>query len=100
MGPHALWLLEILVREYDLQVTAADLWVKPDENAVRITEADVADGTSGARRPAALSQDRGKHDGGGDGLCVGCSAVVAGRAVPRAPSGRYRSAAHFIGSAQ
>jgi SAM-dependent methyltransferase len=72
MGPHALWLLEwlapalglqdlrpgarvldlgcgramtsvFLAREYDVQVTAADLWVKPDENAVRIAEAGVAD---------------------------------------------------------
>ncbi|WP_329258066.1 methyltransferase domain-containing protein [Streptomyces sp. NBC_01478] len=72
MGPHALWLLEwlapalgldtlrpgarvldlgcgramtsvFLAKEYDLQVTAADLWVKPDENAVRIAEAGVAD---------------------------------------------------------
>ncbi|GAB2875635.1 cyclopropane-fatty-acyl-phospholipid synthase family protein [Streptomyces deserti] len=72
MGPHALWLLEwlapalgldtlrpgarvldlgcgramtsvFLAREYDVQVTAADLWVKPDENAARIAEAGVAD---------------------------------------------------------
>lgn len=72
MGPHALWLLEwlapalgldrlpsgarvldlgcgramtsvFLAREYGLQVTAADLWVKPDENAVRVAEAGVAD---------------------------------------------------------
>ncbi len=72
MGPHALWLLEwlapalgldtlppgarvldlgcgramtsvFLAKEYGLQVTAADLWVKPDENAVRIAEAGVAD---------------------------------------------------------
>lgn len=72
MGPHALWLLEwlapalgleelrpgarvldlgcgramtsvFLAREYDVQVTAADLWVKPDDNAVRIAEAGVAD---------------------------------------------------------
>jgi cyclopropane fatty-acyl-phospholipid synthase-like methyltransferase len=72
MGPNALWLLEwlapasgldtlhpgarvldlgcgramtsiFLAREYDLQVTAADLWVKPEENAVRIAEAGVAD---------------------------------------------------------
>ncbi|MEV0482818.1 methyltransferase domain-containing protein [Streptomyces sp. NPDC050508] len=72
MGPHALWLLEwlapalgldtlrpgarvldlgcgramtsvFLAKEYDLQVTAADLWVKPEENAVRIAEAGVAD---------------------------------------------------------
>jgi SAM-dependent methyltransferase len=72
MGPHALWLLEwlapalgldalppgarvldlgcgramtsvFLAREYGLQVTAADLWVKPDDNAVRLAEAGVAD---------------------------------------------------------
>ncbi len=72
MGPHALWLLEwlapalgldtlrpgarvldlgcgramtsvFLAREYDVQVTAADLWIKPDENARRIAEAGVAD---------------------------------------------------------
>ena len=72
MGPHALWLLEwlapalgldtlrpgarvldlgcgramtsvFLAKEYDVQVTAADLWVKPEENAVRIAEAGVAD---------------------------------------------------------
>ncbi|WP_369193591.1 SAM-dependent methyltransferase [Streptomyces djakartensis] len=72
MGPHALWLLEwlapalgldtlspgsrvldlgcgramtsvFLAREYDLQVTAADLWIKPGENAARIAEAGVAD---------------------------------------------------------
>ncbi|GAA2236851.1 cyclopropane-fatty-acyl-phospholipid synthase family protein [Streptomyces nogalater] len=72
MGPHALWLLEwlapalgldalppgarvldlgcgramtsiFLAREYDLQVTAADLWVDPDDNAVRLAEAGVAD---------------------------------------------------------
>ncbi|GAA2419582.1 methyltransferase domain-containing protein [Streptomyces coeruleofuscus] len=72
MGPHALWLLEwlapalgldtlspgsrvldlgcgramtsiFLAKEYDVQVTAADLWVKPGENAARITEAGVAD---------------------------------------------------------
>lgn len=72
MGPHALWLLEwlapalgldtlrpgarvldlgcgramtsvFLAKEYDLQVTAADLWVKSEENAVRIAEAGVAD---------------------------------------------------------
>ena len=72
MGPHALWLLEwlapalgldtlpsgarvldlgcgramtsvFLAKEYDVQVTAADLWVKPDDNAVRIAEAGVAD---------------------------------------------------------
>ncbi|MFC8147824.1 SAM-dependent methyltransferase [Streptomyces paradoxus] len=72
MGPHALWLLEwlapalgldtlrpgsrvldlgcgramtsvFLAKEYDVQVVAADLWVKPDENAGRIAEAGVAD---------------------------------------------------------
>ncbi|MFI9824483.1 SAM-dependent methyltransferase [Streptomyces sp. NPDC052013] len=72
MGPHALWLLEwlapalgpdtlrpgarvldlgcgramtsiFLAKEYDVQVTAADLWIKPDENAQRIAEAGVAD---------------------------------------------------------
>ncbi|MFI9288868.1 SAM-dependent methyltransferase [Streptomyces werraensis] len=72
MGPHALWLLEwlapalgldtlrpgarvldlgcgramtsvFLAREYDVQVTAADLWITPDENARRIAEAGVAD---------------------------------------------------------
>lgn len=72
MGPHALWLLEwlapalgldtlrpgarvldlgcgramtsvFLAREYDVQVTAADLWVKPDDNARRIAVAGVAD---------------------------------------------------------
>ncbi len=72
MGPHALWLLEwlapalgldtlspgsrvldlgcgramtsiFLAKEYDVQVTAADLWVKPAENAPRIAEAGVAD---------------------------------------------------------
>ncbi|GHH26357.1 SAM-dependent methyltransferase [Streptomyces rubradiris] len=72
MGPHALWLLEwlapalgldalppgarvldlgcgramtsvFLAREYGLQVTAADLWVNPDDNAVRLAEAGVAD---------------------------------------------------------
>lgn len=72
MGPHALWLLEwlapalgldtlrpgarvldlgcgramtsvFLAKEYDVQVTAADLWVKPEENAERIAEAGVAD---------------------------------------------------------
>lgn len=72
MGPNALWLLEwlapalgldtlrpcarvldlgcgramtsvFLAREYHAQVTAADLWVKPDENAARIAEAGFAD---------------------------------------------------------
>jgi len=72
MGPNALWLLEwlapavgleslspgsrvldlgcgramtsvFLAREYGLQVTAADLWVKPEENAARLAEAGVAD---------------------------------------------------------
>lgn len=72
MGPNALWLLEwlapalgldalrpcarvldlgcgramtsvFLAREYDAQVTAADLWIKPDENARRVTEAGFAD---------------------------------------------------------
>ncbi len=72
MGPHALWLLEwlapalgleelrpgarvldlgcgramtsvFLAREYDVQVTAADLWVKPDENTARIAEAGLSD---------------------------------------------------------
>ncbi|MFI0512729.1 SAM-dependent methyltransferase [Streptomyces sp. WSLK1-5] len=72
MGPNALWLLEwlapalgldtlrpcarvldlgcgramtsvFLAREYDVQVTAADLWIRPDENARRITEAGFAD---------------------------------------------------------
>jgi cyclopropane fatty-acyl-phospholipid synthase-like methyltransferase len=72
MGPNALWLLEwlapalgldalrpcarvldlgcgramtsvFLAREYDVQVTAADLWVKPDDNARRIAEAGFAD---------------------------------------------------------
>ena len=72
MGPNALWLLEwlapalgldalrpcarvldlgcgramtsvFLAREYDAQVTAADLWVKPDENAQRVAEAGFAD---------------------------------------------------------
>ncbi|MCK8436100.1 methyltransferase domain-containing protein [Streptomyces sp. D2-8] len=72
MGPHALWLLEwlapalgldtlspgsrvldlgcgramtsiFLAKEYDVQVTAADLWIKPDENAGRIAEAGVTD---------------------------------------------------------
>jgi SAM-dependent methyltransferase len=72
MGPHPLWLLEslapamgldslppgarvldlgcgraltsiFLAREYGLQVTAADLWIKPDQNAGRIAAAGVAD---------------------------------------------------------
>ncbi|MEV7017517.1 methyltransferase domain-containing protein [Streptomyces sp. NPDC093991] len=72
MGPHALWLLEwlapalgpdalrpgarvldlgcgramtsvFLAREYDVRVTAADLWTEPDENARRIAEAGLAD---------------------------------------------------------
>ncbi|WP_217547589.1 cyclopropane-fatty-acyl-phospholipid synthase family protein [Streptomyces sp. GbtcB6] len=72
MGPHALWLLEwlapalgldalrpcarvldlgcgravtsiFLAREFDAQVTAADLWIKPDDNAGRIAEAGFAD---------------------------------------------------------
>ncbi|MFC7913557.1 SAM-dependent methyltransferase [Streptomyces sp. NPDC057386] len=72
MGPNALWLLEwlapamgldgltedarvldlgcgramtsvFLAREYGVRVTAADLWVKPDENAARLAEAGVAD---------------------------------------------------------
>ncbi|MBG0852350.1 methyltransferase domain-containing protein [Streptomyces spinoverrucosus] len=72
MGPHPLWLLEwlapalgldslpprarvldlgcgraltsvFLAREYDVQVTAADLWIKPDENAERLAAAGVAD---------------------------------------------------------
>ncbi|MBC9723477.1 cyclopropane-fatty-acyl-phospholipid synthase family protein [Streptomyces sp. TRM68367] len=72
MGPHPLWLLEwlapalgldalrpgarvldlgcgraltsvFLAKEYGVQVTAADLWIKPDENAARIAEAGVAD---------------------------------------------------------
>lgn len=72
MGPHALWLLEwlapalgldtlrpgarvldlgcgramtsvFLAREYDVQVTAADLWIAPDDNARRIAEAGLAD---------------------------------------------------------
>ncbi|MEU1007277.1 hypothetical protein [Streptomyces sp. NPDC005890] len=76
MGPHALWLLEwlapalgldrlppgarvldlgcgramtsvFLAREYGLQVVAADLWVKPDDDAVRIAE--------GAEPPAHLA---------------------------------------------
>ncbi|WP_051844794.1 SAM-dependent methyltransferase [Streptomyces sp. NRRL S-813] len=72
MGPHPLWLLEwlapalrldslpagarvldlgcgraltsvFLAREYGVQVVAADLWIKPDDNARRIAEAEVAD---------------------------------------------------------
>ncbi|GGL96388.1 SAM-dependent methyltransferase [Streptomyces fumigatiscleroticus] len=72
MGPHPLWLLEwlapalgldtlppgarvldlgcgraltsvFLAREYDLQVTAADLWIRPEENARQVAEAGVAD---------------------------------------------------------
>ncbi|MFJ8632860.1 SAM-dependent methyltransferase [Streptomyces sp. NPDC093568] len=72
MGPNALWLLEwlapalgldtlrpcarvldlgcgramtsvFLAREYDAQVTAADLWIEPDDNARRVTEAGFAD---------------------------------------------------------
>ncbi|MBC2902942.1 SAM-dependent methyltransferase [Streptomyces cupreus] len=72
MGPNALWLLEwlapalgldalrpgahvldlgcgramtsvFLAREYDVQVTAADLWVTADDNARRIAEAGFAD---------------------------------------------------------
>lgn len=72
MGPNALWLLEwlapalgldalrpcarvldlgcgramtsvFLAREFDALVTAADLWVKPDDNARRIAEAGFAD---------------------------------------------------------
>ncbi|MFI2413328.1 SAM-dependent methyltransferase [Streptomyces sp. NPDC018947] len=72
MGPHPLWLLEwlapalglddlppgarvldlgcgraltsvFLAREYDVRVTAADLWIRPDENAARLAEAGVAD---------------------------------------------------------
>ncbi|MEU0599207.1 methyltransferase domain-containing protein [Streptomyces sp. NPDC006393] len=72
MGPHPLWLLEwlapalrldslpagarvldlgcgraltsvFLAREYGVQVVAADLWIKPDDNARRIDEAEVAD---------------------------------------------------------
>lgn len=72
MGPHALWLLEwlapalqldslrpgarvldlgcghamtsvFLAREYGAQVTAADLWIDPEDNARRIAEAGVAD---------------------------------------------------------
>ncbi len=72
MGPNALWLLEwlapalgldtlrpcarvldlgcgramtsvFLAREYHAQVTAADLWIRPDDNARRITEAGFAD---------------------------------------------------------
>ncbi|MDX3455915.1 methyltransferase domain-containing protein [Streptomyces sp. ME02-8801-2C] len=72
MGPNALWLLEwlapalgldtlppgarvldlgcgkamtsvFLAKEYDVQVTAADLWIQPGKNARRIAEAGVAD---------------------------------------------------------
>ncbi|MGW1027457.1 SAM-dependent methyltransferase [Streptomyces sp. NPDC002577] len=72
MGPHPLWLLEwlapalgldapapgsrvldlgcgraltsvFLTREYDVQVTAADLWIKPDDNWQRIVQAGCAD---------------------------------------------------------
>ncbi|MGW0085114.1 methyltransferase domain-containing protein [Streptomyces sp. NPDC003393] len=72
MGPHPLWLLEwlapalrldslpagarvldlgcgraltsvFLAREYGVQIVAADLWIKPDDNARRIDEAGVAD---------------------------------------------------------
>ncbi|MFF5883953.1 methyltransferase domain-containing protein [Streptomyces sp. SID9913] len=72
MGPHALWLLEwlagalgpdvlrpgarvldlgcgramtsvFLAREYDVRVTAADLWTEPGDNARRIAGAGVAD---------------------------------------------------------
>ncbi|MEU6199843.1 methyltransferase domain-containing protein [Streptomyces sp. NPDC047061] len=72
MGPHALWLLEwlapalgldalrpcarvldlgcgramtsiFLAREFHAQVTAADLWIRPDDNARRIAEAGFAD---------------------------------------------------------
>ncbi|GHF10089.1 SAM-dependent methyltransferase [Streptomyces spiralis] len=72
MGPHPLWLLEwlapalrldslpagarvldlgcgraltsvFLAREYGVQVVAADLWIKPDDNARRIAETEVAD---------------------------------------------------------
>ncbi|MEU0969748.1 methyltransferase domain-containing protein [Streptomyces sp. NPDC005917] len=72
MGPHALWLLEwlapalgldalrpcarvldlgcgramtsvFLAREFDAQVTAADLWIKADDNARRIADAGFAD---------------------------------------------------------
>lgn len=72
MGPYALWLLEwlapalgldslspgarvldlgcgramtsvFLAKEYGVQVVAADLWVKPDDNAARVAEAGVAD---------------------------------------------------------
>ncbi|GGZ18117.1 hypothetical protein GCM10010300_72650 [Streptomyces olivaceoviridis] len=79
-GPHAPWLLEwpapalrldrlppgarvldlgcgramtsvFPAREYGLQVTAADLWVKPDENAVRLAEADVTGRRCGRRSP-------------------------------------------------
>ncbi|MGV9640811.1 SAM-dependent methyltransferase [Streptomyces sp. NPDC003333] len=72
MGPNALWLLEwlapalgldalrpgarvldlgcgramtsvFLAREYDAQVTAADLWIEPDDNVRRVAEAGFAD---------------------------------------------------------
>ncbi|MGX1133330.1 cyclopropane fatty-acyl-phospholipid synthase-like methyltransferase [Streptomyces glaucescens] len=72
MGPNALWLLEwlapalgldtlppgarvldlgcgramtsvFLAKEYGVQVTAADLWIRPEDNAARIAEAGVAD---------------------------------------------------------
>ncbi len=32
-----------LAREYDVQVTAADLWIRPDENAARVAEAGFAE---------------------------------------------------------
>src|SRR6201996_2783732 len=69
MGPNVLWLCEYLAeamslrpgmrvldlgcgkavssiffaREFGVDVTAADLWIKPEENAVRIAAAGVAD---------------------------------------------------------
>jgi SAM-dependent methyltransferase len=69
MGPHVLWLAEhlcgalelrpgmrvldlgcgkaissiFLAKEFGVQVVAADLWIKPDENARRIADAGVAD---------------------------------------------------------
>ncbi|MEU1163405.1 methyltransferase domain-containing protein [Streptomyces sp. NPDC005921] len=81
MGPHALWLLEwlapalgldalrpcarvldlgcgramtsiFLAREFHAQVTAADLWVKPDDNARRIAEAGFADRVQPVRTEA------------------------------------------------